>query len=68
MATLRFLLGVVAVEDLELKQLDVRTTFLHGDLEEEICMEQPKGFIEVDQEHLVYRLRKSLYSLKEAPP
>ena len=41
MTTLQFLLGVVALEDLELVQLDVKTTFLHGDLNEEIYMEQP---------------------------
>jgi ATP-binding cassette subfamily B (MDR/TAP) protein 1 len=39
MTTLRFLLGVVALEDLELLQLDVKTAFLHGDLDEEIYME-----------------------------
>jgi hypothetical protein len=39
MRTLRFLLGVVALKDLELLQLDVKTTFLHGDRDEEIYME-----------------------------
>jgi ATP-binding cassette subfamily B (MDR/TAP) protein 1 len=39
MTTLCFLLGVVALENLELLQLDVKTTFLHGDLDEEIYME-----------------------------
>jgi ATP-binding cassette subfamily B (MDR/TAP) protein 1 len=43
MTTLRFLLGVVALEDLELLQLDVKTAFLHGDLDEEIYMEQRKA-------------------------
>ena len=64
MTTLRFMLGVVAAENLELIQLDVKTTFLHGDLQEQIYMEQLKGFVESDQEHLVCRLRKSLYDLK----
>ena len=45
MTTLRFMLGVVAAENLELIQLDVKTTFLHDDLKEEIYMEQPKGFV-----------------------
>ena len=62
MTTLRFLLGVVAADNLELIQLDVKTTFLHGDLQEEIYMEQPKGFVASCQEHLVCRLRKSLYA------
>ena len=59
MATLRFMLDVMATKNLELIQLDVKTTFLHGDLEEEIYMEQPKGFVVSGQEHLVYRLKKS---------
>ena len=67
MTTLRFLLGVVALEDLELLQLDVKTAFLHGDLDEEIYMEQPQGFASPGREHLVCRLCKSLYSLKQAP-
>ena len=67
MTTLRFMLGVVAADNLELIQLDVKTAFLHGDLQEEIYMEQPKGFVASGQEHLVCRLRKSLYGLKQAP-
>jgi hypothetical protein len=67
MTTLRFLLGVVAIEDLELLQLDVKTAFLHGDLNEEIYMEQPQGFVSPGREHLLCRLRKSLYGLKQAP-
>ena len=67
MTTLCFMLGVVAADNLELIQLDVKTAFLHGDLKEEIYMEQPKGFVATGQEHLVCRLRKSLYGLKQAP-
>jgi hypothetical protein len=66
MTTLRFLLGVVGHEDLELLQLDVKTELLHGDLDEEIYMEQPQGFASPSREHLVCRLRKSLYGLKQA--
>ena len=67
MTTLRFMLGVVAADNLELIHLDVKTVFLHGDLQEEIYMEQLKGFVASCQEHLVCRLRKSLYGLKHAP-
>ena len=66
MTTLRFMLDVVATENLELIQVDVKTTFVHGDLKEEIYMEQPKGFVASGQEHLVCRLKKSLYGLKQA--
>ena len=45
MTTLRFMLGVVAAENLELIQLDVKATFLHNDLKDEIYMEQLKGFV-----------------------
>jgi hypothetical protein len=66
MTTFRFLLGVVVLEDLELLQLDVKTTFFHGDLDEQIYMEQPQGFASPGRKHLVCRLRKSLYGLKQA--
>jgi hypothetical protein len=60
-------LGIVATMDLEIEQLDVKTAFLHGDLEEEIYMEQPEGFIVEGKEHQVCRLKKSFYGLKQAP-
>ncbi|KAE8671774.1 putative polygalacturonase [Hibiscus syriacus] len=49
------------------KKLDVKITFLHGDLEEDIYMRQPEGFIEAGKKNLVCRLKKSLYGLKQAP-
>lgn len=57
----------MATEDSHLEQLDVKTTFLHGDLEKEIYMEQPQGFKVKGKENLVCRLKKSLYGLKQAP-
>ncbi|WVY89808.1 hypothetical protein V8G54_035322 [Vigna mungo] len=67
MASIRAILGLATKLDLEIEQLDVKTTFLHGDLEEEIYMKQPEGFEEPGKEHLVCRLKKSLYGLKQAP-
>ena len=46
--------------------MDVKTAFLNGNLEEEINMMQPEGFIEKNQEHMVYKLKRSIYGLKEA--
>ena len=45
----------------------MKTTFLHGDLEEEIYMQQPEGFEKRGKEHLVCQLKKTLYGLKQAP-
>jgi hypothetical protein len=45
LTSIRFILSVVVVFDFEVEQMDVKTTFLHGDLEEEIYMKQPEGFV-----------------------
>jgi hypothetical protein len=67
MTSIRTILSLVVVEDLHLEQLDVKTTFLHGDLEEEIYMQQPHGYEVKGKENLVCRLKKRLYGLKQAP-
>ena len=48
-------------------QMDVVTAFLNGVLDEEIYMVQPPGYIKDDEEHLVCKLKRSLYSLKQSP-
>ena len=65
MTTLRAVLGLVALEDMELVQMDVKTTFLHGDLTEDVYMKQPKGFEHPGHENMVCRLNKALYGLKQ---
>ena len=67
MTTIRLVLGIVAAENLHLEQLDVKTAFLHGDLEEDLYMVQPEGFRIAGKEDLVCKLGKSLYGLKQAP-
>ena len=64
MSSIRVFLGLVASLDLELEQIDVKTAFLHGDLKEEIYMDQPEGFKVKGKEHMVCKLKKSLYGLK----
>ncbi|KAJ0805682.1 putative RNA-directed DNA polymerase [Helianthus annuus] len=67
MTTIRLVLSIVAVEGLHLEQLDVKTAFLHGDLEEDIYMTQLEGFRVKGKENLVCKLKNSLYGLKQAP-
>ena len=59
-------MALVAHFDLELHQMDVKTAFLNGDHSEEFYMVQPEGFEEKGKEILVYRLKKSIYGLKQA--
>jgi len=61
----RIIMALVAQFDLELHQMDVKTAFLNGDIEETIYMVQPENFESHDSKHLVCRLKKSLYGLKQ---
>jgi hypothetical protein len=65
-ASIRLILAMVASLDLELHQMDVKTAFLNGDLDEEIFMDQPIGFVVKGQECKVCRLNRSLYVLKQS--
>ncbi|GJS66639.1 zinc finger, CCHC-type containing protein [Tanacetum coccineum] len=55
------------IHNLVIHQMDVKTTFLNGDLDEEVYMKQPEGFVMPGNEHKVCKLVKSLYVLKQAP-
>ena len=63
MLSIHVVLGLTASLDLEIKQMDVKTVFLHGDLDKEIYMEQPEGFTIKEKEDYVCKLKKSLYGL-----
>ena len=67
MSSIRMLIAITAIHNLEIHQMDVKTAFLNGDLDEEKYMEQPKGFIVPSQEKKVCWLVKSIYGLKQAP-
>uniref|UniRef100_A0A1J3DNW4 Retrovirus-related Pol polyprotein from transposon TNT 1-94 n=1 Tax=Noccaea caerulescens TaxID=107243 RepID=A0A1J3DNW4_NOCCA len=65
--SIRILMSLVVQEDLELEQMDVKTAFLHGDIDRELYMEQPNGFEVNPGKYQVCLLKKSLYGLKQAP-
>jgi len=58
LTTIRTVLSIVAAEDFHLKQLDVKTAFLHGDLEENIYMMQQHDYIMPEKEELIWKLKK----------
>ena len=66
--SIRILMQLAAQYDLTVHQMDVRAAFLHAPIDHEIYMEQPEGFEEFseDGDKLVYRLKKSLYGLKQS--
>ncbi|CAL1375783.1 unnamed protein product [Linum trigynum] len=67
METIRTVLALAAQLELPVYQLDVKSAFLNGELEEEVYVEQPRGYEKKGEEDKVYRLRKALYGLKQAP-
>ena len=64
--SLRIIMAIVAHFDLELQHMDMRTALLNGDLVEDVYMSQPIGFEEVGKDHMVCKLYKSIYGLKQA--
>jgi hypothetical protein len=67
LTTIRTLIDVAASYGLIIHQMDVKTAFLNGELDEKIYMDKPEGFVADGQENKVCRLLKSLYDLKQAP-
>ncbi|KAJ9543865.1 LOW QUALITY PROTEIN: hypothetical protein OSB04_023572 [Centaurea solstitialis] len=66
-SSIRTLIAISALKGLYIHQMDVKTAFLNGYLNEEVYMEQPEGFVMLGQENKVCKLVKSLYGLKQAP-
>ena len=64
--SIRLIIAIAALRYLEIHQMDVKTVFLNGDLEEEIYMDQPEGCIAPGHERKVCKLVKSLYGQKQA--
>jgi hypothetical protein len=64
--TLRIILALACHLDLHLYQLDIKTAYLNGDLDEDIYMRQPPGFAAPESAHLVCHLDKALYGLRQA--
>jgi hypothetical protein len=64
--SLRIIMVLVAHNDLELHQVDVKTAFLNGDLLENVYMAQPEGFAVKGKEHMGCHMRKSIYGLQQA--
>ena len=59
-------MALVAHFDLELHQMDVKSAFLNGDIDETIYMVQPENFVLGDTKKMVCKLKKSIYGLKQA--
>ena len=64
---MRLLIALAAHELWEIYHMDVKSAFLNGDLKEEVYVEQPAGFIRKGNEHKVFKLKKALYGLHQAP-
>ena len=67
MTTIRSICALAAHNGWNVHQLDIKTSFLNGDLHEEVYVVQPHGFVQKGEENKVCRLKKALYGLKQAP-
>ena len=63
--SVRTVIALAVQNDLKLQQIDVTTAFLNGELKKEVYMKQPEGFVVKGQKHLVCKLKRSIYGLKQ---
>ncbi|GKF30452.1 retrovirus-related pol polyprotein from transposon TNT 1-94, partial [Tanacetum coccineum] len=64
---IRIFLAFAALMNMVIYQMDVKSAFLNGNLREEVYVSQPNGFVDPDKPNYVYKLKKTLYRLKQAP-
>nr|KYP44586.1 Retrovirus-related Pol polyprotein from transposon TNT 1-94 [Cajanus cajan] len=65
--TVRTVIAIAATKRWSIYQLDIKSAFLHGEINEDVYLEQPPGYVCQGREHQVYKLKKALYGLKQAP-
>ena len=65
-ASLRVFLAICADHGWQIRQMDIKSAYLNGSISEDIYMRQPKGYEELGKEHLLAKLKKGLYGLKQA--
>jgi hypothetical protein len=64
--SVRLLIALVMHKGWEVHHMDVKSVFLNDNVQEEVCVEQPMGFIVIDKKQKVLKLRKALYRLHQA--
>ncbi|CAM8980304.1 unnamed protein product [Rhodiola kirilowii] len=67
MDTIRMIIALAAQNRWKIHQMDVKSAFLNGVLEEEVYVDQPPGYVQRGKDNNVYKLKKALYGLKQAP-
>jgi hypothetical protein len=65
--SVHLLIALTTHEGWEVHHMDIKSTFLNGNLQEEVYVKQPAGFIVAGKEHKVLKLKKALYGLHQAP-
>jgi hypothetical protein len=65
--TIRMIISLAAMNEWTVFQLDVKSAFLHGELVEQVFVDQPPGYVKKGSKHMVYKLKRALYGLKQAP-